>query len=178
MSGRIYIQKWKGLTGEKDREVPLSSSLKSLLTFIKLFWTSSFCFFKELVFIIYYKKQEQFNSQPSIVTWPTLVIRDVNPENDQQLQCNFSLRCQRKRNDHHLKKLLAFKQILLVITEGNIREKVRRICILNLRGKGLRVLPCSSIQQALVPTFSAFPVPKKSKRLSRIKLAMHDQTYR
>lgn len=47
-----------------------------------------------------------------------------------------------------------------------------------IRGKGLRVLPCSSIQQALVPTFSAFPVPKKSKRLSRIKLAMHDQTYR
>lgn len=44
--------------------------------------------------------------------------------------------------------------------------------MLNLRGKGSRVLPCSSIQQALVPTFSAFPVPKKSKRLSRIKLAI------
>ena len=41
------------------------------------------------------------------------------------------------RNDHHLKKLLIVKQILLVNTIGNIYETLCGICILMLRWKRL-----------------------------------------
>ena len=42
-----------------------------------------------------------------------------------------------KINDHQLKKLLIFKQILLVSTFGNVQRTVWRICILMLGCKGL-----------------------------------------
>ena len=43
-----------------------------------------------------------------------------------------------KGNDHQLKKLLIFKQILLVSTLGNVKRTVWRICLLMLGCKRLK----------------------------------------
>ena len=52
-----------------------------------------------------------------------------------------------KGNDHQLKKLLIFKQILLVSTLGNVKRTVWRICLLMLGCKRLKASTSGTSKQ-------------------------------